>query len=96
LDRRLAGAQSRSGRGGEEKRIPACTGNRTPVVQYVIVLLVIIFTILTNVFCCRDYAAVGVSVSDGYFTVAITHPNACWKYFHLKDEWYRNDEPNKE
>jgi hypothetical protein len=29
LDRRLGGPQSRSGRGNEEKKIPAPTGNRT-------------------------------------------------------------------
>jgi hypothetical protein len=29
LDRRLGGTQSRSGRGGEEKKFPAPTGNRT-------------------------------------------------------------------
>jgi hypothetical protein len=35
LDRRLGGPQSRSGRGGEEKKIPAPTGNRNLIVQTV-------------------------------------------------------------
>jgi hypothetical protein len=35
LDRRLGGPQSRSGRGGEEYKILATAGNRTPVVQRV-------------------------------------------------------------
>jgi len=30
LDRRLGGLQSRSGRGGEEKKCPAAAGTRTP------------------------------------------------------------------
>jgi len=33
LDRRLGGPQGWSGRGGEEKKIPASARNRTPVIQ---------------------------------------------------------------
>jgi hypothetical protein len=33
LDRKLDSPQSRSGRSGEEKKFPALTGNRIPIVQ---------------------------------------------------------------
>jgi hypothetical protein len=33
LDRRLGGPRSQSGRGGEEKKTPAPTGNRSSVIQ---------------------------------------------------------------
>jgi len=33
LSRSLGGPQSRSGRGGEEKKIPDSAGNRTPVIR---------------------------------------------------------------
>jgi len=36
FDRRLGGAQSRSRRDGEETKIPAPAGKRTPVVQLVV------------------------------------------------------------
>jgi len=35
LNSMLDGPQSRSGHGGEEEKIPASAGNRTPVVQLV-------------------------------------------------------------
>jgi len=35
LDKNLGVSQSRSGRGGEEKKIPTPAGNRNPVIQAV-------------------------------------------------------------